>query len=58
MRRMGRIVFEPIRSTGSGVISSMVKANGMLVIPEDKEGVEEGEVVEIILLRPIDGASE
>jgi molybdopterin molybdotransferase len=47
-------VFEPLRATGSGVISSMVKANGMLIIPENKEGVEEGEQAEITLLRPLE----
>jgi len=54
MRKEGRNVFEPLRTTGSGVISSMVKANGMLIIPENKEGVEEGEVAEVILLRPVE----
>ncbi|MEM2106975.1 MAG: hypothetical protein QXV46_04085 [Candidatus Bathyarchaeia archaeon] len=31
----------------------MVKANGLLVIPEDVEGVDEGEVVEVVLMRSI-----
>jgi len=47
-------VAEPLRVTGSGVISSMVKANGLLVIPEDREGIEEGEETEVILLRPLE----
>ncbi len=46
-------VAEPIRTSGSGIISSMVRADGIVVIPEDKEGVEEGEVVEVIVLRPL-----
>ena len=54
MEKEGRLVFEPLRATGSGVISSMVRANGMLVIREYKEGVEEGELAEVILLRPIE----
>jgi molybdopterin molybdotransferase len=54
MKSGERTVFEPIRSTGSGVISSMVKANGMLVIPENKEGVEEGEMVNVVLLRSLE----
>ncbi len=44
---------EPIRSSGSGILTSMVKANGMLVIPEDKEGYEEGDVVEVMLIRDL-----
>jgi molybdopterin molybdotransferase len=53
-KRGGGYVFEPLRATGSGVISSMVRANGMLIIPEKKEGVEEGEKVEIVLLRQVE----
>ena len=44
---------EPVRASGSGIISSLVKANGMVVIPEWKEGLEKGEEVEVELLRPI-----
>ncbi|MCJ7783162.1 MAG: molybdopterin-binding protein, partial [Desulfobacterales bacterium] len=47
-------VAEPFRTTGSGVISSMIRANGLVIISEDKEGLEEGEEVEIMLLRPIE----
>ncbi len=46
-------VVEPIRSSGSGILSSMVRANGMLVVPEEKEGYEEGEEVEVTLVRDI-----
>ncbi|MEM4251031.1 MAG: hypothetical protein QW828_04295 [Candidatus Bathyarchaeia archaeon] len=44
---------EPVRSTGSGVISSMVNANGFLVIPEHVEGVDEGEEVDVVLFKPL-----
>ncbi len=54
LRRNGETLFEPLRSTGSSVISSMVRANGMLVIPENKEGVEEGEEVVVKLLRTME----
>jgi molybdenum cofactor synthesis domain-containing protein len=46
-------IAEPLRTSGSGILSSMIKANGLVVIPEEKEGVEEGEEVEVILFRPI-----
>lgn len=49
----GGYVADPVRSTGSGVISSMIKANGLVVIPEDVEGVDENEEVDVILFRPI-----
>ncbi len=43
----------PIRTSGSGILSSLVRANALLVIPEEKEGYEEGEEVEVTLLRNI-----
>lgn len=46
-------VAEPIRITGAGVISSIVAANGLVVIPEDTEGFEKDEEVEVTLLRPL-----
>ena len=41
----------PIRTGGAGVLSSIVKADGLVIVPEDKEGFEVGEAVEVILLR-------
>jgi molybdenum cofactor synthesis domain-containing protein len=52
-REEGYIAY-PIRTRGSGIISSMVKANGLLIIPEEREGIEEGEEVEVTLLRPLE----
>ena len=49
----GGYVAEPFRTGGSAVISSMIRANGLVVIPEEKEGLEEGEEVEVALLRPL-----
>lgn len=41
---------KPIALTGSGLLSSIAKADGLVIIGEDKEGLEEGEVVEVELL--------
>jgi len=41
---------EPIRVTGSGVISSLIQGGGILVIPEDVEGYECGEIVDVFPL--------
>ncbi len=46
-------VADPVRATGSGVISSMIRANGLLIIPEDVEGVDENEEVDVVLFKPI-----
>ncbi len=47
-------VADLVRTRGAGIISSMVKANGLVIIPEEKEGIEEGEEVEVILLRTLE----
>ncbi len=40
---------EPVRAKGSGILTTMTKANGYVVIPEDREGLEEGESVTVYL---------
>ncbi|MEM2016345.1 MAG: molybdopterin molybdotransferase MoeA [Nitrososphaerota archaeon] len=44
---------EPLRLTGSGLISTLTEANGILVIPENMEGYEEGDEVEVELFDPV-----
>lgn len=48
-----RLVATPM-SRGAGVISSLVRADGLLVIPATLEGIEEGAEVRVELLRPLD----
>ncbi|MEM1579125.1 MAG: molybdopterin molybdotransferase MoeA [Archaeoglobaceae archaeon] len=43
----------PVRISGSGILSSFVRANALLRIPENLEGYEAMEEVEVILLREI-----
>jgi molybdopterin molybdotransferase len=38
---------EPIRTSGSGIISSLVRADGFVVVPENTEGLEQGIMVEV-----------
>ncbi|MCQ6254726.1 molybdopterin molybdotransferase MoeA [Methanocaldococcus sp.] len=40
---------DPIRITGSGVISSLTRSDGYILIPENVEGYEKGEFVEVYL---------
>ena len=42
---------EPVRISGSGILSSTVKCEGIVVVPEEREGFEEGELVEVMLIR-------
>ena len=35
---------------GSGILTSMSLANGLVIVPEDKKGVEAGDVVQVMML--------
>lgn len=50
----GEFLIEPLMLTGSGLLSTLTEANGLLIIPEDLEGFEEGELVEVELFQPIE----
>ncbi|MQY68161.1 MAG: hypothetical protein GH150_02080 [Hadesarchaea archaeon] len=43
------LLAEPIRVTGSSILSSMTHADGFFLIPEDVEGFEKGQTVELEL---------
>lgn len=45
----GEILAEPVSARGSGAISTMTRGNGFVIIPEDREGVTENEVVTVRL---------
>ena len=47
----GKLVATPL-SRGAGVVTSFVKADGIMAIPQDREGYEAGEQVSVRLLRP------
>jgi len=51
--RNGDFFAEPVRVTGSGVITTMTKANGYVIIPENREGVQVGESVRVHLFSSI-----
>jgi len=38
---------EPISARGSSLISTMTRANGYVIVPENVEGVEEGDIVSV-----------
>jgi len=52
--KAGEFIADPIRTKGSGLFSSMTKANGYVIIPEDREGLEEGETVVVHLFSPLE----
>jgi len=45
----GELLAEPIRVTGSGILSSMTRADGFVVVPENCEGFDKGRTVEVEL---------
>ncbi len=45
---------EPIRTSGSGIVSSLVRGDGFVIVPENTEGIEKGEVVEVRLFRSLE----
>ena len=53
--RNGEFFAEPVRIKGAGVLSTMTKANGYVKIPENREGLEEGESVIVHLFDKIEG---
>ena len=52
----GRYVCAPL-ARGAGAAMSMVKADGFCVIPQESEGFEAGETVEVILFRSAEDVS-
>jgi len=49
-RRGGQYFARLTGPQGSGIITSMRLANGLVIVPEDKSGVKEGEVVQVMML--------
>lgn len=45
-------IAEPVKASSSAILSSLVHANGFVIIPEDIEGYEDGEEVDVELFRP------
>ena len=45
----GEFLAEPVRVKGSGILSTMTEANGYVMIPENREGLDSGESVTVHL---------
>ena len=43
--RDDEFIAEPVSAKGSGSISTMTQSNGFMIVPENREGVNEGETV-------------
>tara|TARA_B100002003_G_C14155299_1_gene556105 strand:- start:2116 stop:3360 length:1245 start_codon:yes stop_codon:yes gene_type:complete len=40
-------LIDPIRTGGSGIITSIIRANGFIIVPENTEGLRQGKIVEV-----------
>jgi molybdopterin molybdotransferase len=40
----------PIMTSGAGILSSVARADGFVIVPEELEGIEAGEMVEVTLI--------
>ncbi|AEM39342.1 molybdenum cofactor synthesis domain protein [Pyrolobus fumarii 1A] len=47
------LMVKPLRTTGSGVLSTLVEGNAVLLMSEDVTGYDEGSLAEVFLLHPI-----
>jgi molybdopterin molybdotransferase len=54
VRQEGSLFAEPVSVSGAGILSSLVRSNGFIIVPENVEGYEEGEMVEVELFRPVE----
>ena len=48
---------EPVSAKGSGSISTMTQSNGYLIVPENREGISEGETVFVQMFSLLEGAN-
>lgn len=51
----GELRAEPISARGSSMISTMTKANGYVIVSEDREGLEKGELVRVQMFDHVSG---
>ena len=40
----------PIMTSGAGILSSVARADGFVIVPEELEGIEAGEIVEVTMI--------
>jgi len=54
LQRGEEFLAQPVSTHGSGVISTMTKANGYVIVPGNREGLEKGELVTVHLFDSIE----
>lgn len=46
-REKGEFIADPISARGSSLFSTMTRSNGYVIVPENQEGLAEGEMIEV-----------
>lgn len=54
----GDLFAEPVSAKGSGSISTMTQSNGYVIVPENREGVSEGEIVVVHIFGSLEVAND
>jgi len=54
----GELFAEPVSAKGSGAISTMTQSNGYVIVPENREGISEGETVIVHMFDSLEVANE
>jgi molybdopterin molybdotransferase len=56
--KKGELIAEPISAKGSGSISTMTLSNGYLIVPENREGVAQGETVFVEMFGGVEASDD
>ena len=56
-QKNGEFLTEPVSARGSGAISTMIRGNGFVIVPENREGVKEGELVIVRLFGNVEAVN-
>jgi molybdopterin molybdotransferase len=54
IKKNGGFFAGPVSARGSGAISTMTRGNGFVIVPENREGIREGEIVLVHLFRNVE----
>jgi molybdopterin molybdotransferase len=54
----GELVADPVSAKGSGSISTLTNSNGYLIVPENREGVSEGEAVSVHMFGSLEDVND
>ena len=56
--KAGELTAEPVSGKGSGSISTITQSNGYLIVPENREGVNHGEIVMVHMFDSLEVAND